>query len=61
MINIMTLESKFSGKKTADWFESIIKRKGLILFFRIDHKKHLGCLLIIKQSLFLVTLKLVFY
>ena len=38
--SLITLESQYSAKETADRFESIIKRKGLTLFSRIDHKKN---------------------
>ncbi|MEY8215827.1 MAG: DUF302 domain-containing protein [Colwellia sp.] len=38
--SLITLESKYSVKETADRFESIIKGKGLTLFARIDHKKN---------------------
>ena len=38
--SLITLESEYSAKETADRFESIIKDKGLTLFARIDHKKN---------------------
>ncbi|MDX2367113.1 MAG: DUF302 domain-containing protein [Colwellia sp.] len=38
--SLITLESKYSAKETADRFESIIKDKGLTLFARIDHQKN---------------------
>ncbi|PKH87696.1 DUF302 domain-containing protein [Colwellia sp. Bg11-28] len=38
--SLITLESEYSAKETADRFESIIKGKGLTLFARIDHKKN---------------------
>lgn len=38
--SMITLESKYSAKETADRFESIIKGKGLTLFARIDHQKN---------------------
>lgn len=38
--SLITLESKYSVKETADRFESIIKGKGLTLFARIDHQKN---------------------
>lgn len=38
--SLITLESKYSAKATADRFESIIKNKGLTLFARIDHQKN---------------------
>jgi uncharacterized protein (DUF302 family) len=38
--SVITLESKYSAKETADRFESIIKGKGLTLFARIDHQKN---------------------
>lgn len=37
---LVTLESEYSVKETADRFESIIKSKGLTLFTRIDHQKN---------------------
>ncbi|WP_352339458.1 DUF302 domain-containing protein [Psychrobacter sp. 16-MNA-CIBAN-0192] len=37
---LVTLESDYSVKETADRFESIIKEKGLTLFSRIDHQKN---------------------
>lgn len=37
---LVTLESNYSVKETADRFESIIKEKGLTLFSRIDHQKN---------------------
>lgn len=37
---LITLESNYSVKETADKFESIIKSKGLTLFARIDHQKN---------------------
>lgn len=38
--SLITLESQFSAKETADRFESIIKVKGFTLFARIDHQKN---------------------
>jgi len=38
--NLITLESQYTAKETADRFESIIKDKGLTLFARIDHQKN---------------------
>jgi uncharacterized protein (DUF302 family) len=38
--SLITLESKYSAKETADRFESIINKKGLTLFARIDHQKN---------------------
>jgi len=38
--SVITLESQYSAKETADRFESIIKGKGLTLFARIDHQKN---------------------
>ncbi|WP_028303380.1 DUF302 domain-containing protein [Oceanospirillum maris] len=38
--SLITLESKYSAKETADRFENIIKSKGLTLFARIDHQKN---------------------
>jgi uncharacterized protein (DUF302 family) len=38
--SLITLESNYSAKKTADRFESIINEKGLTLFARIDHQKN---------------------
>jgi len=37
---LVTLESDYSVKETADRFESIIKSKGLTLFTRINHQKN---------------------
>lgn len=37
---LITLESNYSVKKTADRFESIIKNQGLTLFSRIDHQRN---------------------
>lgn len=37
---LITLQSDYSVKETADRFESIIKDKGLTLFTRIDHQKN---------------------
>ena len=38
--SLISVESTFSAKETADRFESIIKNKGLTLFARIDHQKN---------------------
>jgi len=38
--SLITIESQYSAKETADRFESIIKGKGLTLFARIDHQKN---------------------
>lgn len=38
--SLISVESKFSAKETADRFESILKNKGLTLFARIDHQKN---------------------
>ncbi|PKG37764.1 DUF302 domain-containing protein [Psychromonas sp. Urea-02u-13] len=38
--SLITLESHYSAKETADRFASIIKSKGLTLFARIDHQKN---------------------
>ena len=38
--SMVTLESHYSAKETADRFESIINSKGLTLFARIDHQKN---------------------
>ena len=38
--NLLTVESQFSAKETADRFVSILEKKGLTLFARIDHKKN---------------------
>lgn len=37
---LVTLESNYSVKETADRFESILESKGLTLFTRIDHQKN---------------------
>ena len=37
---IITLESNYSVKETANKFESIIEKKGLTLFARIDHQQN---------------------
>lgn len=37
---LVTVESNYSVKETANRFESIIKSKGLTLFARIDHQKN---------------------
>ncbi|MFT5717806.1 MAG: hypothetical protein ACI9T7_002004 [Oleiphilaceae bacterium] len=37
---MLSVESHYSVKETADKFESIIKKKGLTLFARIDHQKN---------------------
>ncbi|GAA3916436.1 DUF302 domain-containing protein [Litoribacillus peritrichatus] len=37
---IVTLKSDYSVEETADRFESIIQKKGLTLFNRIDHAKN---------------------
>jgi uncharacterized protein (DUF302 family) len=38
--SLITVESNYSVKETADRFESIIKDKGLTLFARVDHQKN---------------------
>lgn len=38
--SMITIESKFSVKETADNFGSILAKKGLTLFARIDHQKN---------------------
>ena len=38
--SLISLESKYSAKETADRFESVLKNKGLTLFARIDHQKN---------------------
>jgi len=38
--SLISIESKYSAKETADRFESIIQSKGLTLFARIDHQKN---------------------
>lgn len=38
--SLITIESQYSAKETADRFASIIKSKGLTLFARIDHQKN---------------------
>ena len=38
--SMISIESKFSAKETADRFESILAKKGLTLFARIDHQKN---------------------
>ncbi|MBB1317137.1 DUF302 domain-containing protein [Shewanella sp. SR43-4] len=38
--NLITVESHYSAKETADRFESIIKDKGFTVFARIDHQKN---------------------
>jgi uncharacterized protein (DUF302 family) len=38
--SLISVESKYSVKETADRFESIINDKGLTLFARIDHHKN---------------------
>lgn len=38
--SLISLESEYSAKETADRFESIIRGKGLTLFARIDHQKN---------------------
>jgi len=38
--SMLSVESHYSVKETADKFESIIKKKGLTLFTRIDHQKN---------------------
>tara|TARA_B100000745_G_scaffold113071_1_gene72782 strand:+ start:1694 stop:2143 length:450 start_codon:yes stop_codon:yes gene_type:complete len=37
---LISVESHYSVKETADRFESLIKKKGLTLFTRIDHQKN---------------------
>lgn len=37
---LLTVESRFSVKETADKFEAIIQGKGLTLFARINHQKN---------------------
>ncbi len=37
---LITLQSDYSVKETADRFESLVKSKGLTLFNRIDHQKN---------------------
>ena len=37
---VLTLESNYSVKETANKFESIIEKKGLTLFARIDHQQN---------------------
>lgn len=37
---LMTLESHYSVKETADRFENIVKSKGLTVFLRVDHQKN---------------------
>ena len=38
--NLISIESHYSVKETADRFKSMIKAKGLTLFARIDHQKN---------------------
>ncbi|AZG73202.1 DUF302 domain-containing protein [Shewanella livingstonensis] len=38
--SLISLESHYSAKETADRFESIIKDKGFTVFARIDHQKN---------------------
>lgn len=38
--SLISIESKFSVKETADRFESIVVKKGLTLFARINHHKN---------------------
>jgi uncharacterized protein (DUF302 family) len=38
--SLVTYESQYSAKETADRFASLIKDKGLTLFTRIDHQKN---------------------
>jgi len=38
--NLLSVESQFSVKETADRFVSILEKKGVTLFARIDHKKN---------------------
>ncbi|WP_158970168.1 DUF302 domain-containing protein [Paraglaciecola sp. L3A3] len=38
--SLITVESHYSVKETADRFESILVNKGLTLFARIDHQKN---------------------
>ena len=38
--SLISIESNHSAKETADRFESIVKKKGLTLFARIDHQKN---------------------
>lgn len=37
---LISVESKYSVKETADRFTSILEKKGLTLFARIDHQKN---------------------
>jgi len=37
---VISVESKYSVKETADRFTSILEKKGLTLFARIDHQKN---------------------
>lgn len=37
---MLSVESAYTVKETADKFESVIKKKGLTLFARIDHQKN---------------------
>lgn len=38
--SLVSVESQFSVKETADRFESIVEKKGLTLFSRINHQKN---------------------
>ncbi|PKH32624.1 DUF302 domain-containing protein [Shewanella sp. ALD9] len=38
--SLITVESHYSAKETADRFESIIKDKGFTVFSKIDHQKN---------------------
>ncbi|WP_137297443.1 DUF302 domain-containing protein [Psychromonas sp. SP041] len=38
--SLISVESKYSAKETADRFASILEKKGLTLFARIDHQKN---------------------
>jgi uncharacterized protein (DUF302 family) len=38
--SLITVESHYSAKETADRFETIIKDKGFTVFSRIDHQKN---------------------
>lgn len=40
MESMVSIESHYSAKETANRFETIIKRKGLTLFSRIDHQNN---------------------
>ncbi len=48
---LVTLQSNYSVKQTADRFESIAKDKGLTVFTRIDHQKNaMGANLLLKPT-----------